>query len=184
MGNTCAIGDPATGRSRPSRAPLYTAEQLRRRNETPWTLVQGVLAPLQFLVFLCSAALIGRYMLFGVGLYAAMASVVVKTLVLYVIMITGAIWEREVFGCYLFARPFFWEDVVSFVVLALHTSYLVVVAFGWLDTRAQLGLALSAYLAYVVNATQFVLKLRAARLVRRSEETPSVQYLVGERSAA
>ena len=25
--------------------PLYTPDELRRRNETPWTLVQGVLAP-------------------------------------------------------------------------------------------------------------------------------------------
>ena len=32
-------------------AGLYTPEQKLRRDQTVWTLVQGVLAPLQFLVF-------------------------------------------------------------------------------------------------------------------------------------
>jgi len=95
---------------------------------------------------------------------AATASVVVKTLFLYAIMVTGAIWERAVFGRYLFAPAFFWEDVFSMLVLALHTAYLVVLATGWLEPRGQLLLALAAFAAYVVNATQFVLKLRAARL--------------------
>ncbi len=169
MSNAPATYTPAQGRPTARKAPLYTAEERRRRDATKWTLVQGILAPVQFLVFLCSVALIARYMLFGVGLHAATVSVVVKTLVLYVIMITGAIWEREVFGCYLFARAFFWEDVVSFVVLALHTAYLLAVTYGWLSARGQMALALSAYVAYLVNATQFILKLRAARLVQRSE---------------
>ena len=88
--------------------PLYTPDELRRRNETPWTLVQGVLAPVQFAVFLVSLVLVLRYLAYGTGLQAATVSVVIKTFVLYTIMVTGAIWEREVFGCYLFARAFFW----------------------------------------------------------------------------
>jgi 3-vinyl bacteriochlorophyllide hydratase len=82
---------------------------------------------------------------------------------LYAIMITGSIWEREVFGCYLFAPAFFWEDVFSFLVLALHTAYLVELFAGFGDPRQQMLLALAAYASYFVNATQFVLKLRAAR---------------------
>jgi 3-vinyl bacteriochlorophyllide hydratase len=96
----------------------------------------------------------------------ALASVVIKTLVLYAIMVTGAIWEKVVFGQYLFAPAFYWEDVVSMLVLALHTAYLVVVAFGWLTPREQMFLALAAYATYVVNAAQFVIKLRRARLDR------------------
>jgi 3-vinyl bacteriochlorophyllide hydratase len=103
---------------------LYTAEERRRRDASPWTLVQGVLAPLQFLVFLVSLVLVVRYLATGEGLAAATVSVVVKTLALYAIMVTGSIWEREVFGQYLFAPAFFWEDVVSMLVLALHTAYL------------------------------------------------------------
>ncbi len=125
--------------------------------------MQGVLAPVQFAVFLISLWLIITYLATGEGLVAATGSIIVKTLVLYAIMITGSIWEREVFGKYLFARPFFWEDVVSIAVLALHTGYLCALAFG-ADVRVQLTIALLAYASYVINATQFVLKLRAARL--------------------
>lgn len=143
---------------------LYTPEQRQRRDSTRWTLVQGILAPVQFLVFLVSLALVLHYLGTGEGAGAATASVVVKTLVLYLIMITGAIWEKVVFGVYLFAAPFWWEDLFSFAVLALHTAYLVALFAGLGSERERMILALVAYAAYVVNATQFVLKLRAARL--------------------
>jgi len=85
---------------------LYTPEQKRRRDESAWTLVQGVLAPLQFLVFLVSLGLVLRYLITGEGWEWATASVVLKTLVLYLIMVTGCIWEKVVFGVYLFAPAF------------------------------------------------------------------------------
>lgn len=151
---------------------LYTAEQQRRRDSSRWTLVQGVLAPLQFLVFLVSLGLIFRYLHTGQGLFAANSSIVVKTLVLYTIMITGSIWEKEVFGRWLFADAFFWEDVVSMLVLALHTAYLVCLFNGLLDHRPLMLLALAAYASYAVNATQFLLKLRAARLGKTSIPGP------------
>ncbi|MBN2885385.1 MAG: 2-vinyl bacteriochlorophyllide hydratase [Chromatiaceae bacterium] len=146
------------------RQPLYTPEERKRRDETPWTLVQGILAPVQFVVFLVSVYLVLRYLSTGEGAQAATLSIVIKTLVLYTIMITGSIWEKVVFGHYLFARPFFWEDVFSMLVLALHTAYLVVLATGWLDTQGQMWLALAAYATYIVNAAQFLIKLRMARL--------------------
>jgi 3-vinyl bacteriochlorophyllide hydratase len=126
--------------------------------------VQGILAPLQFLVFLVSLGLVWRTLATGEGAFAADASVVAKTFVLYAIMVTGAIWEKVVFGQYLFAPPFYWEDVVSMGVIALHTLYLVMLlaGIGTLDQR--LGVALAAYATYAINATQFLLKLRAARL--------------------
>ena len=143
---------------------LYTADERRRRDETVWTLVQGVLAPVQFLVFLVSLALVARYLMTGDGETAAMVSVVIKTMALYAIMITGSIWEKVVFGRYLFAPAFFWEDVFSMLVLALHTAYLAALVFDWLQPRELMFLALAAYATYVINATQFLLKLRAARL--------------------
>ena len=104
---------------------LYTPEQKKRRDETVWTLVQGVLAPLQFLVFAISTVFVINFLLNGTGLEVATASVILKTLILYSIMVTGAIWEKVVFGRYLFAPAFFWEDVVSMGVIALHTLYLL-----------------------------------------------------------
>jgi 3-vinyl bacteriochlorophyllide hydratase len=151
------------------RTGLYTAAERQRRDASPWTVVQGILAPLQFLVFIVSLALVIRTLMTGNGLFAANVSIVVKTLVLYTIMVTGSIWEKAVFGKYLFAPAFFWEDVVSFGVIALHTAYLVCLFTGWLDSKELLILALAAYAAYVINAAQFLLKLRAARLSQDSK---------------
>lgn len=151
--------------------PLYTAEQRRRRDESPWTWVQGVLAPLQFAVFLVSLFLVLRFLWTGQGEAAATASVILKTLLLYTIMVTGSIWEKAVFGRYLFAPAFFWEDVVSMLVLALHTAYLLALVSGSIPVHQQMYLALAAYAAYFVNATQFLLKLRAARLESRGIST-------------
>ena len=143
---------------------LYTAEERARRDATRWTLVQGVLAPLQFFAFIASVVLVLRYLQTGQGEGAATVSIVIKTLLLYTIMVTGCIWEKVVFGRYLFAPAFFWEDVFSMLVLALHTAYLVALFTGSLSVREQMLLALAAYAAYAINAAQFLLKLRAARL--------------------
>jgi 3-vinyl bacteriochlorophyllide hydratase len=154
-------------KSRGSRGkPLYTESERRLRDASPWTLVQGILAPVQFAVFLVSLCLVLRYLLTGDGYQAATISIVAKTLTLYAIMITGSIWEHEVFGRYLFAPAFFWEDVFSMLVLALHTAYLAALFTGWLTPTEQMLLALAAYASYAINATQFLLKLRAARLER------------------
>ena len=138
---------------------LYSPEERQRRDASVWTLVQGVLV------------LLLRYLASGAGEQAAMLSVVVKTALLYLIMVTGSIWEKVVFGRWLFAPAFYWEDVFSMLVLALHTAYLVALATGGLDSRGLMLLALAAYASYVINATQFLLKLRAARLEHAASGT-------------
>ena len=154
--------------------PLYTPEERIRRDRSKWTLVQGILAPVQFVIFLVSLYFVIRFLITGQGEFAANVSIVIKTLILYTIMITGSIWEKEVFGKYLFAPAFYWEDVFSMLVLALHTAYLIALAFGILEARALMVLALSAYLAYVINAAQFLWKLRQARLQESSQRTEQV----------
>ena len=151
--------------------PLYTPEERVRRDQTPWTVVQGVLAPIQFLVFVVSTILVIRFLATGLGQEMATASIVFKTFLLYTIMVTGCVWEKVVFGKYLFAAAFFWEDVFIMLVLALHTAYLVALWGQWLTVVQLMVLALLAYLAYVINATQFLLKLRAARLQQERETT-------------
>jgi 3-vinyl bacteriochlorophyllide hydratase len=150
---------------RPAQADaLYTPDQRARRDASPWTLVQGVLAPLQFVVFLVSLGLVLRYMATGAGYEVATLSIIIKTGVLYLIMITGAIWEKIVFGQWLFAPAFFWEDVFSFVVIALHTLYIVGLLGGFYGPETLMLIALAAYATYIVNAGQFLWKLRMARL--------------------
>jgi 3-vinyl bacteriochlorophyllide hydratase len=95
---------------------------------------------------------------------------VVKTAFLYAIMSTGSLWEKDVFGVYLFAPAFFWEDVGSFAAIALHTAYVIGLALPFAGHRALAWLALAAYAAYAVNATQFLLKLRAARMQERAAQ--------------
>lgn len=145
------------------RSPLYSPEQRRRRDASGWTVVQGVLAPLQFAACAVSAVLVLRWFATGEGLVAADISFVVKCVLLAIIMVTGSVWEKVVFGRWLFAPAFFWEDVVSMGVIALHAACLVAMATGAFAPGARLLLVLAAYAAYVVNAVQFVLKLRAAR---------------------
>ena len=161
---------------KPSGVPLglYTAEERARRDSTIWTPIQGILAPIQFVVFLVSLVLVIRYLTTGDGYALATWSIVAKTGVLYVIMVTGAIWEKVVFGQYLLAPAFFWEDVFSFLVIGLHTAYLVALFADTLGPVPLMWLALAAYAAYVINAAQFVLKLRAARLqAAASMEVPA-----------
>ena len=153
--------------------PLYTPEERVRRDATKWTLVQGILAPVQFIVFLVSLFLVLRFLWTGEGQDAANISVVIKTLTLYTIMITGCIWEKVVFNCYLFAPAFFWEDVFSMLVLLLHTLYLVALGTGYLDQYQLMILALAAYATYVINAGQFIWKLRMARLDQEKKKSES-----------
>ncbi|MFO8128134.1 2-vinyl bacteriochlorophyllide hydratase [Yoonia sp.] len=143
---------------------LYSDSERARRDATKWTLVQGLLAPFQFLVFLISLGLVLRYLMTGSGYDAATLSIVIKTGVLLLIMVTGAIWEKVVFGQYLFAPAFFWEDVFSFAVIALHLLYVFALYTASLAPVGLMYLALAAYAAYVINAAQFVWKLRLARL--------------------
>ncbi|RYD62286.1 MAG: 2-vinyl bacteriochlorophyllide hydratase, partial [Sphingomonadales bacterium] len=156
----------ANGTRRVPRPPvaLYSPEQRRRRDSSRWTLVQGILAPVQFAIFLASLGLVTRYLTTGDGLWLADASVVAKTFALYTIMVTGSIWEKDVFGRWLFAPAFFWEDVFSMLVLALHTAYLALLFGGFGTADQRLFVALAGYATYVINAGQFLIKLRAARL--------------------
>ncbi len=170
LSNTCvmpiASHPTALGQreQKKDRDLLYTAEEKKRRDETIWTLVQGVLAPLQFFVFLVSTYLVIRYLNTGEGYQIATISVIFKTSILMLIMVTGAIWEKVVFGQYLLAPAFFWEDIVSFFVIFLHIAYVLALWINLFSEQQLMLLALVAYVAYFVNALQFLIKLRAARM--------------------
>lgn len=156
--------ETTSGRGNEAGRTLYTPAQRIKRDTSVWTLVQGVLAPVQFLFFVLSLGLVLRYLSSGEGESVAIWSVVFKTIMLYAIMVTGCIWEKVVFDCYLFAPAFYWEDVFSMLVLALHTAYLAALFTHALSVEQLMYLALAAYATYVVNAGQFIWKLRTARL--------------------
>ena len=142
---------------------LYTPDQKLRRDNSLWTKVQAVLAPLQFLVCFASIGFVVSYLYTGEGYLIATLSILFKTAILYLIMITGAIWEKEVFGQYLLAPAFFWEDIVSFFVIAIHTAYVLSLIMSLMDAEKLMWLALIAYLAYFINAAQFLIKFKLGR---------------------
>ena len=174
---------PQGNKGQGNNAALYTPEERKRRDESVWTLVQGVLAPLQFVVFIISLGLVIRTLATGEGAFAADASIVLKTLILYTIMVTGSIWEKVVFGKWLFAPAFFWEDVFSMLVLALHTAYLVMLLGGIGSFEARMFVALAGYAAYVINAGQFLWKLRMARPDAAKGQTSSGADTPADRGA-
>ena len=45
--------------------PLYTPEERIRRDRSKWTLVQGILAPVQFVIFLVSLYFVIRFLITG-----------------------------------------------------------------------------------------------------------------------
>ena len=146
---------------------LYTPSQRIIRDRTVWTKVQAILAPLQFIVCIISLTLVLRYLFTDEGYYIATVSIVVKSFLLFLIMVTGAIWEKVVFGQFLFAEAFFWEDVVSFFVIFFHGLYLYVLLSGDFLPTSQMLVALFAYFLYFINAFQFLRKLRLARQSRQ-----------------
>ena len=150
---------------------LYTPSQRIIRDRTIWTKVQAILAPLQFIVCIISLALVVRYLFTSEGYYIATVSIVVKSCLLFLIMITGAIWEKVVFGQFLFAEAFFWEDIVSFFVIFFHGLYLYVLLSGDFAPTSQMSVALFAYFLYFINAFQFLRKLR---LARQTDQKPTL----------
>ena len=142
---------------------IYSSQERIRRDNTIWTLVQGILAPVQVIVFIVSLFFVIRYLITNLGYELATISILIKTFFLYLIMVTGAIWEKVVFGRYLLAKSFFWEDIVSFIVIALHTLYLIALFTNYFSNNTIITIALVAYFAYFINALQFLLKFKLAK---------------------
>ena len=132
----------------------YTPEQLRRRNESLWTPVQAVAAPVQFLTFIASLILVFQYFVTGQGYLAAHIASSIKVVMMVFITITGMAWEFDVYGHYFLAKEFFWEDLVNGISLALHLGFIA----AWLagaSERMQMVVMLIALASYVVNFIQF-----------------------------
>ena len=151
-------------------APLYTPEQRRRRDASPWTLVQG--DP--------GAAAVpdlpgqpgpgrARYLATGEGYALATGSVVVKTARALrhhdhrLDLGEGGVRPLPVRPGLLLGRR-----VQHAGAGAAHGLPRRRCSPARARPRQQMLLALAAYAAYAINATQFLLKLRAARLERRA----------------
>ena len=66
---------------------------------------------------------------------------------------------------------------MSFVVIGLHTLYLAGLLFGLMSDIQLFAITLAAYATYVVNAAQFLFKLRAARLQMEAEAFSAMEVV-------
>lgn len=146
---------------------MYTPEQLANREASPWTRVQVILAPIQFLAFIISFILVVRYLLSGEGYWVTTISVWIKIALIWALTITGMFWEHDVFGHYFMAPEFFWEDFGNLVAILTHNAYFVVRWLGWSDRDVMLVM-LFAYITYLFNAGQFLYRgIQSARFRRQ-----------------
>jgi 3-vinyl bacteriochlorophyllide hydratase len=83
--------------------------------------------------------------------------------------ITGMFWEKVVIGKYYLSREFFWEDVMSTIVLILHTAYVFAIVSGVNDHKALMVLILVAYTTVLINAIQYLVKALKNRRTRVPE---------------
>lgn len=155
--------------------PRYTPEQLRIRNRSIWTKVQIILAPIQFVVFLVGLILtylyyIGTIENFEVVTYA----VAVKTFFFVVLFVTGAFFEKEVFGIWVYSPEFFWEDVGSSIAMAIHFLYFILAILNF-SHEVLLWCAFGAYLSYVLNAIQYLVRIW---LEKRNEKRLKAQGII------
>jgi 3-vinyl bacteriochlorophyllide hydratase len=148
----------------------YTPEQSERRNKSVWTKVQIIGAPLQLMVFFISLGFV-IYTLSTDNLFELTnATIMFKIAFLYFMCITGMFWEKEVFNHWYLAPQFFWEDVVTAVVMITHTIYLIALLAGVKDHKTLLALIIVAYVSYLFNAGQYVLKWLVNRPTKKARE--------------
>lgn len=139
--------------------PRYTPEQLEKRNTSVWTKVQVILAPIQFVIFIAGLAVTLLYKAeIAIDNFAWVTIfVILKTFIFLLIFFTGALFEKDVFDEYVFAPEFFWEDVGSTIAIVVHISYFILFYMG-LDENILIWTALLAYLSYLINAAQFLIR--------------------------
>ncbi len=146
---------------------MYTPQQLANREASPWTRVQIILAPIQFVAFIISLSLVIYYLVTGEGYWAATISVWVKIALIWALTITGMFWEHDVFGHYFMAPEFFWEDFGNLIAILTHNAYFVVQWLGW-EQRDVMIVMLFAYITYLFNAGQFIYRgVQSARYRRQ-----------------
>jgi 3-vinyl bacteriochlorophyllide hydratase len=140
--------------------PRYTPEQLAKRNASVWTDIQVILAPFQFLIFLAGVTVTTLYAnhVFAIDFYWVSLAILFKTLFFALLFITGMFFEKEIFDQWVYSKEFLWEDVGSTVAGAFHLLYFFLAYMGYSE-KVLAGEAYLAYLTYVVNALQYLVRI-------------------------
>jgi 3-vinyl bacteriochlorophyllide hydratase len=134
-----------------------------RRAASLWTRVHPVFAIGQLGVFVVSLGLLVLYFFHLVDFETVFISVLIKIAFMLGAIVTGALWEHDVYGKWWFAHEFFLEDVMTLNVFLMHAGFLVTV-YAWpTNIRAMLAVLSVAYLAYGLNVVQYVVRNHLTR---------------------
>jgi 3-vinyl bacteriochlorophyllide hydratase len=133
-------------------------EMVARRSASIWTKIHPVFALGQLLAFCVSVGLLVGYFRGVVTFDAVHQSVLVKVALMIGAIVTGALWEKDVFGHYWFAPEFLGEDTMTVNVFILHIGYLAMVVAHPDNVTAQIGTLIVAYGVYIANVAQYILR--------------------------
>ncbi len=144
------------GAEEPHLVEARTLAIRERRSSSVWTLVHPLFAIGQMLAFFVSVGFIIAYSQGAVGYHAVHVSVLVKIALMVGAVVTGALWERDVFGYYWFAPDFLFEDVMTVIVFVFQVAYLAMASFHPGDMHAILLMLGIAYTVYAGNVAQYI----------------------------
>ncbi len=135
-----------------------------RREASRWTRVHPIFAIGQLGVFLVSVVLLVMYLLHAMPFAAVYLSVLLKIACMVGAIVTGSLWEHDVFGPWWFADEFFIEDVMTVNVFLLHVGVIVAYFLQPADMRLVIALLVFAYVVYGLNVAQYIVQhLRSTR---------------------
>jgi len=135
-----------------------------RRSASVWTMVHPIFALGQLAAFVVSIGFLIAFAFHAVPFSAVKTTVLVKIGLMVGAVVTGALWERDVYGYYWFAPEFLAEDVMTLIVFLSQLFYLAMVAIHpdrLVPILAALGFA---YVVYVANVAQYIHKTQRAKL--------------------
>jgi len=140
----------------PRLLPFTSVQE--RRDTSVWTRIHPIFAIGQLGVFIVSVALFALYAVHLVPFAAVYLSVLLKIALMIGAIVTGSLWEHDVFGEWWFAEEFFVEDVMTVNVFLLHVA-VVVMFFRMPDQLgAVAGMLAFAYVIYTINVGQYLIQ--------------------------
>jgi 3-vinyl bacteriochlorophyllide hydratase len=128
----------------------------QRRVDSKWTRIHPLFAIGQLGVFFVSAVLLVLYYTGHVSFHAVHISVLIKVAFMVGAIVTGAFWEKDVYGKWWFATEYFIEDVMTVNVFGLHVLYLVCVYAFPQNMQLNVVLLTVAYVVYGLNVGQYI----------------------------
>ncbi len=129
-----------------------------RRDASIWTRIHPIFAIGQLGIFLVSVVLLVLFAFHVVPFTAVYLSVLMKIACMVGAIVTGSLWERDVFGPWWFADDFFIEDVMTVNVFLLHVGVVVTYFVQSPDLRAVLALLVFSYAVYALNVGQYIFR--------------------------